>query len=512
MNMSRIAWLPAVLLAFSGGCGDGGSPEDAQDGAERQDVGEEDAEAAEIPDLAPEDVREEDGADDAPDDGPFPATDCSAVSCFFVAEGASGLGDGSDWTNAFTALPDELERGAVYFVADGDYPGYTFDDPVMDDIPITVLKATAADHGTETGWEAGLGDGAAHVGPVAFHTSFHVFDGRTGGGRGIYREGHGFVISLPDGGYGITIGSPWGSPEERDQDRTDIAVLHVEVFGSFPAVPCNDVGGGGILIASAATRHSNLVFTHLWLHDLAIQMQGGPMNDVRLEDSVLERNASSSECHSEAWAAWGPSENVTVRFNVFSDIVGTAVIALGRGDHWDVYGNVFTCDPDHAYDCGVGNGIIGVTDHPEEQANYWRVHHNAFVNLAGGYNGGLDLVSSASGIAEGNEAYNNIWFGNQVGVGFGGVDHDYNLFFQNTDGGAPVDESLAAAEPHAEIGASDPFVDWQGGDFHPQSATSAGTTLPAPFDTDGDGCARGADGVWDRGVFEYSETPCGSRP
>jgi len=508
--MKRIAWMAlASIAAFAAGCdgGGGGPADDAPDsespeGIEAPDV----SDATDIPADEAEDLAEDIPADEG--DGPPPVTDCGTVTCYCVSSAAAGRGDGTNWTNAFTALPEELERGAVYLVADGSYPDYTFDDPVIEDRWITVLKATGADHGTDVGWEAGLGDGAAEIGPVAFHTSFHVFDGKTGGGRGGYRAGHGFVISLLEGGYGITIGSPWGSPEERDQDRTDITVRHVEVHGTSPPLPCNDVGGGGILIASAATWHSNLVFSHLWLHDLAIQMQGGPMREVVLEDSLLERNASTAECHSEAWAAWGPSENVTVRHNVFSDIVGTAVIALGRGDSWDVYNNVFTCAQDHPYGCGVGNGIIGVTDHPEEQANHWRVHHNVFVNLAGGYNGGLDMISSEAGIAEDNLAYNNVWFNNQVGVGFGGVDHDYSLFIQNVDGTTPIDESLASTETHAEVGSADPFVDWAGGDFHLQAATAAGLALPAPFDTDPDGCLRGADGVWDRGLHEYSETPC----
>ena len=59
------------------------------------------------------------------------------------------------------------------------------------------------------------------------------------------------------------------------------------------------------------------------------------------------------------------NKHVIVRNNLFSDIEGTAVIALGRADYWDVYNNIFTCTAGHPNSCGVGNGIIGTTDHGE---------------------------------------------------------------------------------------------------------------------------------------------------
>src|SRR5687768_17254029 len=46
----------------------------------------------------------------------------------YVRQGATGSGNGSDWTNAYTSLPASLVRGDTYYVADGTYAGYTFDD------------------------------------------------------------------------------------------------------------------------------------------------------------------------------------------------------------------------------------------------------------------------------------------------------------------------------------------------------------------------------------------------
>jgi len=66
------------------------------------------------------------------------------------------------------------------------------------------------------------------------------------------------------------------------------------------------------------------------------------------------------------------------------------------------------------------------------------------------------------------------------------------------------DAALAADEAHGEVGTASPFVDWEHDDFHLVAPTSAGMTLPAPFDVDPDGVMRGADGTWDRGIFEHA--------
>jgi hypothetical protein len=77
---------------------------------------------------------------------------------YYVREGATGLGDGSDWTNAYTELPVDLERGTTYYLADGTYPIYTFDDPLDGEMYITIKKAIESDHGPAIDWDISYGD------------------------------------------------------------------------------------------------------------------------------------------------------------------------------------------------------------------------------------------------------------------------------------------------------------------------------------------------------------------
>jgi len=408
----------------------------------------------------------------------------------YIRDGANG--DGSDWANALDDLPTNLERGHTYYIADGSYAARDFEDPVSGTERITIKKATGSDHGTDTGWQDSYGDGYALWGPIYFKTSHYTFDGSTGGGTGSWRTGHGFRFDVSSGGFAMTIGDPWGPASSRESDRYGIIIKHVEVSGTQK--PCSDVGGGGLKIAGGQLGHHDIQLSYLWLHDLAICMQGALLKDSILENSLLERQASSSSCHSEGWAAWGPSENITVRNNIFSDIEGTAFIAIGNAYDWDVYNNIFMCTEGRPYSCGVGNGVIGTTDHDYETTSDWRVYNNNFVNIQ---NARIDLNSPNGPAAQRNRVFNNIFLGNS-GTGFSGVEeHDYNWFYNN---GASDD--YANTETHGQIGTGTPFVNWQNLDFRLNGPTQPG--IPTEFTTDIIGNVRGADGVWDRGVHEYS--------
>ena len=88
----------------------------------------------------------------------------------YVRQGAAGSADGSDWTNAYTTLPATLTRDTTYWIADGSYSGYTFNDTASGSLVIRVKKATGSLHGTDTGWSSGYGDGQATFGAFDIQT------------------------------------------------------------------------------------------------------------------------------------------------------------------------------------------------------------------------------------------------------------------------------------------------------------------------------------------------------
>jgi hypothetical protein len=60
------------------------------------------------------------------------------------------------------------------------------------------------------------------------------------------------------------------------------------------------------------------------------------------------------------------------------------------------------------------------------------------------------------------------------------------------------------------------FVNFAGGDFRLASATAAGdSSISSQFNgdlTDMNGLARGTDGLWDRGAFEFSSSQSQLQP
>ena len=148
----------------------------------------------------------------------------------YIRDGVSG--DGSSWSSAWDSLPSTLTRGDTYYIADGTYPGYSFDDPESGSTLITIKKATASDHGTRTGWQSSYGDGkAVFTGGLNFKKGFYVVDGQTGGGPGSWTSGYGFEHHSSSKGSDIYI----------DYDVSNITIKHFKLEGDGSKYPSSDI-------------------------------------------------------------------------------------------------------------------------------------------------------------------------------------------------------------------------------------------------------------------------------
>jgi hypothetical protein len=148
----------------------------------------------------------------------------------YVRAGASGNNSGTDWANAYTSLPATLVRGDTYYIADGNYSGYTFDDPASGSKVITIIKATQNNHGTDAGWSNSYGDGQASWGLLNFNSSYWVFDGQTGFGTGS-QEPYGFRISYSGTGQGVKLVKFNNSPSYITISHVDME--HAGAFGDY---------------------------------------------------------------------------------------------------------------------------------------------------------------------------------------------------------------------------------------------------------------------------------------
>jgi hypothetical protein len=416
--------LIGIWMLLAAGCGGGGGgKEDADaDGdvpVETEGADVPDGEQDVVPDLPPDAPDLPDGTDPVPDAPDITETvepdmviECDG-DCHYVREAASGDGSGSDWDNAMTALPDNLERGHVYYVAAGSYPGVTFDDPASGTEVIAVVKATAGDHGTETGWSAAYGEGRAVFGPVAFDAPTYVFDGR--GGRG-------FEVVGEFEGTALTIGAD------------DVWVGNVDVNAAFAA------DGGGSHVDGSCTGMdiggSNVTVTGCEIHDAADDgVSIGGLTNLTFSGNIVHRlhgcgtDGGCGPCyngHSDGLELYNVKDS-TFDGNMIYDIASTACIFFGNwadelgGGPSEYCGNV-TLVNNILY--SPDTGFVAYI----QDVDVVKAYHNVFWGIRQGRYGGLSLGEHITDM----DLYNNVILSintEHIGVTYDPANHrhDYNL-------------------------------------------------------------------------------------
>jgi hypothetical protein len=400
----------------------------------------------------------------------------------YVRAGASGNGSGSDWTNACTDFSGSCAsqvRGDTYYVATGTYASHNFNSSASGTTPITIKKATVADHGTATGWSDTFGTGTATFnGQINFGSSYWVFDGVTGGGPGNWTSGFGFKISVSG-----------TSPALRTDAISNVTVRHTEIQGT------QNTGGGGSIAQDGVAIYGGkfITLSYYSIHDM-----GRCPFFISTQDFVAEYGytgifRSTSAAHAELASIWGfsiGSNRITFRYNLFTHSEGTGGLIFDNqeditGGGMKVYGNVFYRPAGDTWE--INNGLIGGwTGGGGEKFYGVEVYNNTFYNTTS---------------ADGNSPLTN--FPNTYGSNIA-----YNNLFYNTNS---VNYSRFTNANNSVV-TSDPFVNAAGLDFRLKAATATGTTVASPYNSDPWGLARGTDGVWDRGAYEFNSGSVAMNP
>lgn len=436
----------------------------------------------------------------------------------YIREGATGADDGSDWTDAWTDWPANLTRGDTYYFADGTYSGYFFDDAESGSTYITCQKATTSDHGTETGWDNAYGDGQAVFGGGHFEYGYYKIYGATGGGPGSWDSGHGFKWTKSTSGQMMTFeGSE--SPDYKNppdyiefkncefqhrgigQGTTDdiIYCIKADTYGNFEGA-------------------SNILFSYCYLHDCSrMPFNTQDLDTWTVEYCLIARNDSTAINHAEGWQD-NASRNITIRYCIWEDIEGTAVIALKTDsghdtNNWFIYGNVFVYTDSYysGKTGGVGEGVIA-QDNGDTTASDIYFYNNTVIQI-NGYRTGIEIYDG-TGFAS-----NNLWWkcwrndaSDWGNVHMKNTTLSYNSYATNFAGtpvlNVPGDWTLGTEDETLSSVSPDLLTDRANGDYSLVSPNTlkAGTTLGATYNTDMFGNTRGADGTWDRGAIEYKET------
>jgi chitodextrinase len=409
----------------------------------------------------------------------------------YIRAGATATGSGLDWTNAFPAMPATLTRGATYYLADGAYGSYTFDDPNSGTSTIYIRKATVADHGTETGWLDTYGDGQATFTHWNVYTDYYDINGVT-------RNADWRLGTLSQYGIRVAGGSPVRLDNGSGTGGDNLTFQYVDIQGGG-----RDTGAGDDVIYGL-TGNSHITFRHCALHDSdrTIFLMRGNWQNLTVDHCYMARNTSTPAIHGEL-LSMTESTNVTWSHNVMEDIEGTAFIAGingGTATDWKVFGNVALHTAAYAADTGrrAGHnfgvsGFIFVANDASNNntGNNFQVYNNTFYNIQGLWSG--IVIQRGTG----NTVQNNVWY-NSTRTATSGAAASNNWYFNTQRDG---DSSTSSVTCTTNCGI---FVNAAGRDFRLAAPTPAGATFAAPFTVDPDGKTRGADGVWDRGAYEFS--------
>ena len=433
-----------------------------------------------------------------------------------VSAGGSGSRDGSDWSNAcdgFTGAcsPASLVRGDVYFVADGDYTAYgplTFTKPASSTLRIWIKKAIATDHGSAAGWTDAMGNGQATFDKITFGSPYWTWDGQVGWGT----AGYGFKVE-PQTCTGASI--IWGIG--LGQNNSGMYVLHTEIAhcgedllrdGTVFSGPgaCQPAGKCGLITDGIYSCNflptTDLQIRYLYIHDLTrdgITLCG--VDNVLIEHVTIARNhMADAASHGQGVAfIQPPMNNATIRYCVFADLVGTAAVAWLGGNgltysNMSFYGNLLYTTSDTARYNYSPNALYG---RPGTHQTGFRVYNNTFYNIVKPKTGlwGTTVTNS--------ETRNNLYVRSEFSSAppTSGIVYSHNSYYDNTGLYIP------SGETGQDNGSGSPFVNPGGADFRLNSSTLAGLKLTSIYSADLLGTARGADGMWDRGAFEFKIRP-----
>jgi hypothetical protein len=419
----------------------------------------------------------------------------SYAGVHYVRDGATGKNDGSDWTNAYQQLPPTLVRGDTYYIADGSYPSYIFDDAIAGTAFINIIKATANDHGTNVGWNANYGDGqASFEPPVNFRSGYWVWNGSIGSGSNPGNYGFYLTPASCDSDSRM-MGIPGVGDSSYQVNNITIKHTAFELCGqnADPNIQCCLYSNPVSLTAHNITIANNYfvagstnITIRKWKNSI-------------IENNFFAGNWSSASNHGQQISPGSQCDDIILRNNIFTNSTIFVVGAHKNNNYrWKIYNNV-VIDGGNFMNAVWANADSGTTDVIKD----WEIHHNTYIG--GTYSRGIVFVGKLSNASNDKSlAHNNLSYKvenprfDNAGFGDTNIMHSHNSFY--------LCNGIINDEFSISIKSSNPFEDVEKDNYKLIDPTEKGLVLSSPFNVDMLNVTRGDGSTdWDRGAFEFSE-------
>lgn len=339
--------------------------------------------------------------------GAWAVGNCDGSNTCYVSKIATGTGTGADWTNActdFTGACDVTSasmRGTTIYVAGSPgnpigapYTAATFSAPDSGTTPITIIKASSANHGTQTGWKKEYAVSAMILlAPVTISTDYWNFDGQWRAGN--WRSWHDFaeVATYPSMcatggfwniGYHFNIVNTSGTTDAVTITGSHVSIKNVEIHGSRTVATGTDRGvhfGAGV--SNEYLGYSEVCYTGGNLVD----MSSASAMTFEYNHFAANHQGSTSLSFPSAFNV-GDVTSLTIRYNEFRDVTGS-ILTDGNTDassfvpSWYFYGNAVWWNPASVVTSSTNGGLAGIVNLVGETFNggVVQVYNNTFAEL-----------------------------------------------------------------------------------------------------------------------------------
>jgi hypothetical protein len=343
----------------------------------------------------------------------------SLAANHYVWCGASFNGDGTSFQNpaaagqagAFSDLPAKLIRGDIYLVAGSascTYAAHTFND--SGNSTISIVKATATNSGSVSGWQSVFGTNNADWDTVSgsdiwvIKAGNYTFDGS----YGTFGTAASYGFRLRNSGE-INFVNMQGTLSSLSFSNMELDNVSISPI----------VSNGSYGIFANAGPLTGLTFSNGFIHD----MKGTPfqMNNVinlTVSNSWIARTGSTASTHGQGVYINSQgnmtSSNLIFNYNIWQDIEGTAAIVAANGivNNLNIYGNVFFQTKlafpyfSGGLTWGISDGVIGDLGPGNAIVNSAIILNNTFSNISAvGVSGVFFSNPSANNIIQENNLF-----------------------------------------------------------------------------------------------------------
>ena len=425
---------------------------------------------------------------------------------WYVHKGATGSNNGTSWTNAWNEMNQinfsSVACGDTVWLGGGTYSSsMTVSKSCTSSTVLTIQSVISSDSvpTTAAGYTSAVLGQVVMNGTITINAANYItINGRHGtiGTEGTF----GIAVECNSNCDAITVGGSGAA--------NNVTLTELELYGPS----CVTSGGNGEGSCSGDTHGvdhgssstTNLVMDHMWMHRFAEIVRPYQWTNYMIQYCDLDTTRQTPDEHEDLVYAADPSSG-TMRYNVWWGSPNDGIFFDFGGNSLTFYGNVMFHNGGAmiTFKTGYNNGAVVMYN------NTFSSDESFGDYTCPGNCPWIDWTGKPSSISLENNIFDHVAFS-------GSASGNYNAFSSDigkSDGGAnSITYSSAFAGSNLQF-VSVNLTNMFASNFQLTSSGATtfqnGATLPSPYNVDLLGDARGGNGHWYMGAYQYGASGSG---